>query len=272
MNVDSNPQAAQMADESMVRNLAAQAEAIWPEEQHIFDRHALGDAARIVDIGCGTGELAARLLERWPGASLLGIDIDPAHLARARKRCEAAADRAAFSVGDAYALAVESASVDLAVCRHLLQAVPEPARVIAEMMRVTRPGGRLHVLAEDYGLMHFAPTRTDCDRFWRDGAMTFAARLGTDLRIGRKTPALLAAAGATDITCDYVIVDTLRTPRPLFAAIWRAWRDGFSAAIAEHSELSRAEVDDHFADMIECIEDGRGYAVWHVPVISGRRP
>ena len=41
-----NPQARQMADESMVRNLAAQAQAIWPQEAPLFDRYALPARAR----------------------------------------------------------------------------------------------------------------------------------------------------------------------------------------------------------------------------------
>ena len=52
----SSSQAKEMADESMVRNLAAQAEAIWPQEEPIFDRHPLGDSA-VLDVGCGTGEI-----------------------------------------------------------------------------------------------------------------------------------------------------------------------------------------------------------------------
>jgi len=38
------------------------------------------------------------------------------------------------------------------VCRHLVQAVPEPERVVAEMARVLKPGGRLHLLAEEVGI------------------------------------------------------------------------------------------------------------------------
>lgn len=47
-----NPQAEQMADESMVRGLAAQAEAIWPQESAFFDRYTLPDGARVLDLGC----------------------------------------------------------------------------------------------------------------------------------------------------------------------------------------------------------------------------
>ena len=57
---DLNPQAKEMADESMVRNLAAQADAIWPQEQLLFHRYALPVEARILDAGCGTGQEARR--------------------------------------------------------------------------------------------------------------------------------------------------------------------------------------------------------------------
>ncbi len=56
-----NPQAEQMADPSMLINLAAQAVAIWPQEEPLLARYSLPDHARIADIGCGSGEISARL-------------------------------------------------------------------------------------------------------------------------------------------------------------------------------------------------------------------
>ncbi len=55
---DLNPQGKHMAHESMVRNLDAQARAIWPQEISLVRRYALPDATRILDAGCGTGEEA----------------------------------------------------------------------------------------------------------------------------------------------------------------------------------------------------------------------
>ena len=57
---DLNPQAKQMADESMVRTLDAQARAIRPQESQLIRRYALPDGIRILDAGCGTGEGWAR--------------------------------------------------------------------------------------------------------------------------------------------------------------------------------------------------------------------
>jgi SAM-dependent methyltransferase len=267
-----NPQAAQMVDESMLRTLRAQIECIWPQEREIFARYALPAGARVIDVGCGTGELVVRLGEMLPEARIDGVDLEESHVARARERCAALGSRVRFQRGDAFALDAADGTYDLTVCRHVAQAVPEVPRLIAELMRVTRPGGRLHFVPEDYGLMHFAPTRLDSDDFWRRGPVTYGEAVGCDLRIGRKMPALLAAAGLVDVRCDYVIVDTLRVPRRAFADIWRAWRDGYSDVVAENTELSADEVRAHFDDMIACIENPEGYGVWHVPVVSARKP
>ncbi|MET0216262.1 MAG: class I SAM-dependent methyltransferase, partial [Vicinamibacterales bacterium] len=81
---DLNPQAREMADESMVRTLAAQADAIWPQESPLFERYGLPAAASVLDAGCGTGEITYRLAERFPQARLLGVDIIDVHLETAR--------------------------------------------------------------------------------------------------------------------------------------------------------------------------------------------
>ena len=83
---DLNPQAKMMADESMVRNLDAQARAIWPQEVGLFRRYGLPEEARILDAGCGTGEAASRLAELFPRARVLGVDILDKSLELARSR------------------------------------------------------------------------------------------------------------------------------------------------------------------------------------------
>src|SRR4249919_1198041 len=99
-----NPQAEQMGDESMARNLAYQAQAIWPQEQALFDRYGLSGAIRILDLGCGTGEITRRLAQRYPQAQLVGIDILEGNLAIARRESAALGNRVTYEVGDAFAL------------------------------------------------------------------------------------------------------------------------------------------------------------------------
>src|SRR5215212_5535904 len=124
----SSPQAKEMADESMVRNLAAQAEAIWPQEEPIFERHPPGGGA-VLDVGCGTGEIIARLAAKYPQASFIGIDLEEPHLARAAARCAGLGERVRFQHGDAMALPFADGTFDLVVCRHVVQAVPDARRV-----------------------------------------------------------------------------------------------------------------------------------------------
>ena len=94
--MDLNPQAQQMADESMVRNLEAQARAIWPQEAPLFGRYALPDEPAILDAGCGTGEIASRIAELFPRARVLGVDILDQHLEFARRRYAELAPRLRF--------------------------------------------------------------------------------------------------------------------------------------------------------------------------------
>ena len=93
---DLNPQAKQMADESMVRGLEAQATAIWPQELQFIRRYAIPAEARILDAGCGTGEGSSRLAELFRQAQVLGVDIIDGHLELARSRYAGLADRLRF--------------------------------------------------------------------------------------------------------------------------------------------------------------------------------
>lgn len=267
-----NPQAEQMADESMLRNLAAQAEAIWPQEAPLFARYDIPDQAHIADIGCGSGEITSRLAQRFPRAELIGVDILEGSVAHARKAHAALAPRVRFEQGDAFDLKFAAASFDLVVCRHMTQAVPEPHKVLAELNRICRPGGWVHVLSEDYGMIHVPAGAVDPDRLWHEGVIPFTHATGTDARVGRRTWAMLHALGLQDLRVDYAIVDTLRVPRQTFAAIMQAWSDGYSEALAEHSPLGVDEVRALFDHVVRTILDPVQYSVWHIPIVSGRKP
>jgi SAM-dependent methyltransferase len=267
---DLNPQAREMADESMVRNLAAQAEAIWPQEKLLFERYHLPRDAHILDAGCGTGEITRRLSEMYPQASVLGVDIIDAHLDMARSRCADSGDRVSFENRSIFDLRLPSGSFDLVVCRHVLQAIPHADRAISELARAAKRGGWLHLIAEDYLMINFEPGMLDPDEFWLEGPRRFGSATGTNMRIGRATYGILQRLGLSNIKIDYVIIDPLRVPRELFAAIWKAWRDGYADAVSAHTSISREAFLAHFEDMIATIERPDGYGVWHVPVIAAQ--
>ena len=269
---DWNPQAAQMADESMVRNLAAQIEAIWPQEVELVRRYGLADDIHVLDAGCGTGEASIRLAELYPRSRVLGVDVLDAHLERARSRSGPLASRLSFEHRSIYELGIAERTFDLTVCRHVLHSIPHAERVIAELMRVTRRGGLLHLIPEDYDMLHFPRGTPDPRDFWHAVPDRFGQSTDTDLFVGRHAYTLCRRLGLVDITLDYVVVDTLRVPREVFARILEAWRDGYAEPCAEIMgwplERSRA----YFDRMIASIRDPLHYVVWMVPVLSAKVP
>jgi ubiquinone/menaquinone biosynthesis C-methylase UbiE len=269
---DLNPHSKQMADESMVRGLDGQARAIWPQEAPLFRRYALPPDTRILDAGCGTGEGSSRLAELFPQAHVLGVDIVDHHLDMARDRCASFGDRLKFEHRSIFELGLPDSAFDLTACRHVLHSIPHADRVLKELVRVTRPGGYLHIIPEDYGMLHFERRALDPRDFWHVVPAVFGARTETDLFIGRHIYGILAAMKLEAITMDYAVVDTLRVPRETFAAILEAWRDGYAEPIGQFTEITREAASDYFNQMIANVRDPLGYAVWMVPIVSARIP
>jgi ubiquinone/menaquinone biosynthesis C-methylase UbiE len=116
---DLNPQGEQMADESMVRTLAAQIEAIWPQEKRLIDAYRLPRDARILDVGAGTGEFSARIAAAHPQARVLGIELLRTSVEHARARHASLAPRLTFEAGDAFHLAQPDDTFDLVANRHM---------------------------------------------------------------------------------------------------------------------------------------------------------
>jgi len=268
---DLNPQKKQMADESMVRNLDAQARAIWPQESELLRRYGLAADIRVLDAGCGTGELASRLAAFYPRSTVLGVDVLDHHLALARERYAALAPRLTFEHRSIFELGLPDRTFDLTVCRHVVHSIPHTKQVYAELARVTRRGGRLHLIPEDYGMLHFETgAAVDLRTFWHETPGAFGKATETDLFSGRNAYRQLAGLGLEDITVDYVVVDTVRVPRETFAGILTAWRDGYVEPIAQVTRYTPAEVTAAFEAMIANILDPHGYAAWMVPVVSAR--
>ena len=90
---------------------------------------------------------------------MLGVDVLDTHLERARARAAQLVPRVLFENQSIFDLRVPSGSFDLTVCRHVLQAIARPEAALAELVRVTRPGGVLHLIAEVKG----SPTADSCD-------------------------------------------------------------------------------------------------------------
>lgn len=132
----------------------------------------------VLDVGCGTGAFEARLVDMpvvgtplakpgrtGAGATLVGVDVSPKMLARARYKLRRAPN-VVFHEGDAHALPFPDAHFDVVVSASTFHYHERPQVVLAEMRRVIRPGGRVVILdwCRDYAtcrLMDMVLRRVD---------------------------------------------------------------------------------------------------------------
>lgn len=174
-----------------------------PLAQLFLTWFAAPTSASWLDVGCGTGALTAAILATTDPSSVLGIDPSEGFISTAKTQLADA--RAAFEVADARAIPVSSGSYDAVVSGLVLNHIPDPVPAVAEMVRVTRPGGCVGAYVWDYlGEMQLLRL------FWESAAATIPDASTHDPRSHYDIchPAPLAAtlreAGLFGVTVDSI--------------------------------------------------------------------
>lgn len=165
------------------------------------------DRAAWLDVGCGTGALSQAILDQCDPKLIKSIDKSEAYLQYARTRLQDA--RVSLEVGDAQELPADSDGYDAAVSGLVLNFVPEPARMAAEMRRAVHPRGTVALYVWDYaGMMQFMR------HFWNAAAALDPAV--HDLDEGRRFPicdpealmSLFRAAGLSGVEATGIDINT----------------------------------------------------------------
>ncbi|MGF1432249.1 methyltransferase domain-containing protein [Kitasatospora sp. LaBMicrA B282] len=175
--------------------LEAQAELSFTEELRLLRELGItAPGATVLELGAGPGAVTRRLRAALPaGTRLIAADIDADLLAHA------AGPAVELLVADGADLPLPDASVDFVLLRYVLQHVPDPAAVLAEVLRVLRPGGTVACTEVDSAAWGAAdPAYPELAGV--HAKLAAAQRTaGGDRTIGRRLPRLLRAAGFTDV-------------------------------------------------------------------------
>jgi ubiquinone/menaquinone biosynthesis C-methylase UbiE len=156
----------------------------------------LAEGDQVLDLGCGTGEDVRVLAGLVRGVGVVGVDASEETIAAARAASLGLPWPVDFQVADAYRLPFDDATFDAGRADKVFHHLAAPAKALAELVRVTRPGGRVVVSDADYDtLLVAAPDRGLTRRILHH----FADDLPHGA-IGRDLPALFRDAGLGAVT------------------------------------------------------------------------
>lgn len=228
------------------------------------ERLALRSGERLVDVGCGPGDAALALgADLGPDGEVVGVDTSAAMLRTARRRAADAGAPCALRAlrADAADLPLPAGSCDAARAERTLQWVRDPARVVAEMGRALRPGGRLVLVDTDWSTL---VVETGDDAV----ATAVRAHVGVERRrpshVGRRLWGLARAAGFVDLdvtAATHVATawDPDRAPAP----------PGFPPIAGLAAEVGAPGL---LAAVRDAARDGRLVMALTIYSVAGRRP
>ncbi|QGN06144.1 methyltransferase domain-containing protein [Halorhabdus sp. CBA1104] len=176
---------------------------MWAESREALSALDLPARDRVLDVGCGTGELTRVLREETDG-DVIGCDADPELLAHLVSPVVA---------GDAYRLPFPDDAFDLVVCQALLINLAEPKRALAEFVRVSRDG--VAVIEPDNGAVTVESTVSTEPPLARTARRHYLSGVGTNVALGAELRPLLENEGLSSI--DVARYDHERTIEPPYS-------------------------------------------------------
>lgn len=173
-----------------------------PEASWLLDHLKIRPGSRAIDLGCGLLGILDLLSERvGPLGGVLGVEREFKFVEIAK---ELLAERKIKNVrviaGDAMSTRLADHSFQFVHERLLLIVVPEPRKVISEMVRLAEPGGIVAVEEVDIGMWTCEPPHHAWTRLFAAFEEVYT-RDGKDLRVGRRLPGMLRAAGLDKVAC-----------------------------------------------------------------------
>jgi ubiquinone/menaquinone biosynthesis C-methylase UbiE len=261
-------------DDDFMNVLRTQEKIIWEHEREKLSWHGLRPGLRIADICCGLGDFAILLQRDFRPDYLVGVDHSKPFLRYAWQLvADFGLENIEYQYGDAAALLLPDNSFDFVSCRLSLQVFHEPERIVHELFRICRPGGRIYLTNEMMSGVVGYPNEDAI----RKGYMRFlelCRMVGMDLDIGLKTRTILHEVGLEDVKVNLIPITNVNSDGQDFAKVVESWLKTAKqmAATAGAAPELYEDVSTGLRAHIEAITSGTGFAMWPIYAGSGRKP
>lgn len=261
-------------DDDFIVVLLTQAKIIWEHERDVLFRHGLRPGMKIADIGCGLGEWAVKLQHDFKPEYLIGVDHSKPFLKYAQNTARMLGlQNVEYQYGDASALLLPDNSFDFVSCRLLLQVFDQPERVMHELYRICKPGGRIYITNELMAHITGYPQQEPI-RWTYDHIVEMGRKLGMDMNFGFRTREILAETALEDVKLDIIDINNMNTDLYDFARVVESWSYviGQMAMRTETPPDVYERVRAGHAAHVAAILDKNGFATWQICAGSGRKP
>jgi ubiquinone/menaquinone biosynthesis C-methylase UbiE len=226
----------------------------------------LGPGQRVLDVGCGTGADAAAVgIKVGPAGRAFGIDYDASMIRDARRATAGRRAVPCLLVADGAAMPYRAACFDACYSERVLQHVARPAAVVAEMVRVTRAGGRIVIADTDWASLSIDAPDARVER----RLVGFVAESLRNGYAGRQLRRLMRGAGVEDVHVE--LWPLVWTDYGQFCATSLSLLDMHRRAVAAGA-VSRAELARLHRSLIDADRNGAFFASGTIVVAYGRCP
>lgn len=211
-------------------------EGMWADNREALADLSLSTRQRVLDVGCGTGELTRVLDEETPG-EVLGVDADTDLLRVAREEADLP-----VMAGDATRLPVPDGVADLVVCQALLINLPEPVEAVEEFTRVsTDLVAAVEPNNAQVGVDSTVQREVTLEETVRDA---YLQGVGTDVALGDRVARIFEDVGLADVRTRRYHHEKRIEPPYSEVALEDARRKASGAGLAEHETELRAVLTD----------------------------
>ena len=219
-----------------------------PEMAPLLAPAGICEGQTVVDYGCGPGMLSLELAQRvGESGRVHAVDINDLFLERAEQHAddEKLRERIAFHRIEKDRLPLPGDCVDRVVCKNVLEYVDDPVETLRDFGRVLRPGGRVHAIDSDWGMLAVEPIEPErLARIFAAASIAYKTPL-----IGRKLYGLMRSAGFEEVRVAVVTgPDTKGRAAPILLNMAKYAR--------ESERLPGVEIDEFVRDVENAIESG----------------